>query len=87
MPLTGDRTSFDAAQISGFSSTTRSMDTDTHDAGIAIYVPLHGHFELKQSTHPKLRSLLHLFEQWQVPFFGEEHVWRSVWKPRYKFDN
>lgn len=86
MPLIGDRISIGKAQIVGFSSTTRSLDTDAHDAGIAIYAPSLGHFELKRSTHPQLKILLDLFEQWQLPFLGEERVWRFVGKPRYKFD-
>ena len=86
IPLIGDRISIGKDQISGFSSTTRSLDTDAHDSGIAIYAPPLGHFELKRSTHPQLKALMDLFEQWQLPFMGEEHVWRFVGKRRYKFD-
>lgn len=85
-PFIGNRISFPVAQISGFSSTTRSLSTNTHDAGIVLYVPMHGHFELKRSTHPQLKSLLGLLEQWQVPFFGQEYVLRFWGKPGYKFD-
>ena len=83
VPFVGRSFDIHLYQIAGYSASRVGWGRAMH-AGIILYVPSRGHFEMSDYTHPGIASLVQLIKARNIPYLGHERSWWLFLK--YRFD-